>query len=587
MVMKTAFKTAYRMFSKQIARLLTIVAIVIVSVGFMSGIGESENKINQALVNYYNSQNISDLLIKSQNSTGFTKEEIESIEDKFGKENVMKSFSYDATINETITRLYTFDISKMNINKLELLEGNYPSSSNEIVVERKTNKIKSYNINDKITINDIEYTVSGIVLNPLIIQKNEEISYIENEHLENVIYFDSEFLPITNDLYITIENRDLFNAFSSKYETKINELKSEITLENVTILSLYENYGLYSLSSYAQKVGMIGIIFVVFFLAVTILVVFSTMTRLLDEERSQIACLKTLGYSNFKIISKYLLFVSISTILGCILAFGVGTSLTRILYIAFGIQYSMPPFPSLAKHSYYILTSIIIFIATLLVTLFSGLNLSKNKPSTLLTPKAPKIGRKVILEKIPFIWNKLSFKYKSSIRNVLLFRSRFFMTIISIIGSTVLVLAGMGLFDCTMKSDYGTSLITISIALIIFSALLCALVIYNITNINVSERNREIATLMVLGYQNNEVCGYIFREIYIMSFIASLLGLPLGFVFIDFVFDLINFGNVADINWYTWVLAPIITMLFSGVATLLLRKKITKTDMNASLKTLE
>ena len=92
---------------------------------------------------------------------------------------------------------------------------------------------------------------------------------------------------------------------------------------------------------------------------------------------------------------------------------------------------------------------------------------------------------------------------------------------------------------------------------------------------------------MVLGYHNKEVTGYIFREIYIMSFVAALLGLPVGVGFIEFAFSLISFGSVSQIKWTTWVFTPILTMAFSFLSTMLLYKKITKIDMNASLKTVE
>ena len=92
---------------------------------------------------------------------------------------------------------------------------------------------------------------------------------------------------------------------------------------------------------------------------------------------------------------------------------------------------------------------------------------------------------------------------------------------------------------------------------------------------------------MMLGYQNKEVAGYIFREIYIMSIIGALLGLPLGYGFLEFVFNLVDFGSVADVNWWTWIITPLITIVFSSLASLLLYPKLTKTDMNASLKTLE
>jgi putative ABC transport system permease protein len=131
------------------------------------------------------------------------------------------------------------------------------------------------------------------------------------------------------------------------------------------------------------------------------------------------------------------------------------------------------------------------------------------------------------------------------------------------------------------------SLFVVSVAVIAFSAMLCALVIYNLTNINVSERRREIATLMVLGYKDNEVAGYIFREIYIMSFIGAILGIPCGVLLVQFVFEMLKFGALSDIRWWTYIITPCITMFFVFLSTLLLRRNIIKTDMNASLKTVE
>lgn len=81
--------------------------------------------------------------------------------------------------------------------------------------------------------------------------------------------------------------------------------------------------------------------------------------------------------------------------------------------------------------------------------------------------------------------------------------------------------------------------------------------------------------------------GYIFREIYVMSAIGAVLGMPIGVGFIHFVFNLVDFGSLAEVNWWTWIVAPVVTMLFSFLSTRLLQRKITKTDINASLKTLE
>ena len=208
----------------------------------------------------------------------------------------------------------------------------------------------------------------------------------------------------------------------------------------------------------------------------------------------------------------------------------------------------MPPFPTSHNYLFFISSFAIIIIGNTILTLISELKLAKSKPTTLLSLKIAKSGKKVVLEKIPFIWDRLSFRYKSTLRNVFLFKGRFFMTVISVIGSTVFVFAGIGLLDCASKMERGSSLITISLALLVFSAVLCALVVYNLTNINIGERKREMSTLMVLGYNDKEVFGYIFREIYIMGVIGALFGILFGYFYMELVFSLINFGSVSDIT---------------------------------------
>ena len=589
----TAFKATLRLFKKHIIRLLTILAIVVVSIGFMSGIGEVEGKIKTSTYRYYQSQNISDFHLKSKNPTGFSADQIMWIEERFSTENAETVFAYETKVDEEVSRIYAIDLEDQHINKLQLIEGMMPASADEILVERKTNFLKERKLGDKVSIGGNQYKICGIVVNPLLLGRIEEPSWqYDGDHLSNVYYFDSATSPIVGDVYITLEDRTLFKeCFSEKYKKQIEAIKQEIAIkfgnEEVVILTLYENFGIYSLCEYAKKVGVIGIVFVVFFLLITLLVVYSTMQRLMSEERPQIACMKTLGFSNFAILIKYVLFVFVAALLGGVVAFPVGYGLSYIIYQAFNLHYTMPAFPKTLEFFYYMMTLIIILFATTLLTYLTGHKTTKEKPAILLTPKAPKSGKKVFMEHIPFIWKRLSFKYKSTVRNVFLFKSRLFMTVLSIMGSAVLVFAGLGLMDCSNSIPGGESLSTIALAIIAFSALLSALVIYNLTNINISERNREVATLMVLGYHNKEVCGYIFREIYIMSFVGALLGLPVGLGFVEFVFGLIDFGTVSQIKWTTYVFTPLIAMAFSFLSTLLLYKKITKIDMNASLKTVE
>ena len=591
--MSAYFKTIFRMFRRHILRFINIVAIIIVSIGFMSGVGELQHKVELGFDSEYRAQNISDIFIKSTSDKGFDEQQLQSVKDNmhvWGLKDIKCALSYDGIIDGDIVRLYYMDLNDMPLNKFVLSEGRLPEKFNEVAVERKTDVIKGYEIGESITLDfGISYEVVGIIENPLIKIKKEEPSYLDSdESIVNVIYF-SVTPPIVSDIYLTLEDRTLFDSFSSKYEDKIDALGAQITalLPEATVLGLAENYAISTLLAYADKVGLIAVIFVVFFLLVTALVVFSNMTRLIDEERAQIACMKTLGFSNLKILLKYILFITFATVLGGIVAFPVGYGLTFAIYTSFRTRYVLPSIPGGGSHLYFIVSCLIILVSSLLVTLFVGVKMTKTKPALLLIPKAPSAGKKTLLERIPFIWNRFSFKYKSSIRNVILFKSRFFMTVISVIGSTILVLAGFGLLDCILNNSMAQVIAIISVALIVFAGALCILVVYNIASMSISERHREIATLKVLGYHNAEVVGYIFREIFITNLIGAILGIPLGALFMDFVFNLVDIGSLADVNWWTWIIAPAVTMIFTAITVLLLFKKIIKVDMNASLKAVE
>lgn len=599
--MKASVKTALRLFKKHVARLTTIIAIVAVSIGFMSGIGEVENKIKIAERDLYEQSRVYDLNIKSGAPYGFTESEITKLQEKFGEENVATGFFYETEREGKALRYYITSANYENVNATELLEGELPNAPNEILAERGTEGLKEHEVGDVVTFVhpitqlETEFTVSGIVYNPLHIYNEKEPSFTKDADGElytigEIYYTYAEAPFIVNDAYVRIGSETLGELFSGEYEENIEKVKEETqTLlgDSATVLTLYENIGVYTLFSYAEKVGQIGIIFVVFFLLVTLLVVYSTMSRLFDEERGQIACQKTLGIPDNKITGKYVLFVGIGSVIGGGIGFFIGLLLTSLLYNGFNMQYRMPLFPQTLNFYYYVMTLGIILLANVLLSFLSGKKATAGTPAKLLTPKAPKAGKKVILERIPFIWKALSFKYKSTVRNVLLFKSRFLMTVISVVGATVLVFAGLGLFNCAVNYGEAGSLIGISAVLIIFSGVLCALVVYNLTNINVSERTREIATLMVLGYHEREVTGYIYREVYIMCAIGAVLGVPLGMLFVNFVFDFISFGSLAEVEWWSYVLTPVLTMVFGFISTLLLRKKIVKTDMNASLKTVE
>ena len=398
----------------------------------------------------------------------------------------------------------------------------------------------------------------------------------------------------TTDVYLSFPDRTQFRALNDEYKTYVESQKalfsekSGADAETLRFITLNDNYSFVSLISYANKVSGIGLVLMVAFLFVTALVVLSNMTRLMEEERSQVACLKTLGYSSFKIIFKYVLFVALATGVGGAGAYFVGLGLAYLICYVFNYSFNMPPISSQVALPFFLIVFWVIVAVTLAATLIAGLKLTREAPAELLRPKPPKAGKKVFLERIPFIWNLLSFKYKSTMRNVLRYLSRFIMTVVSVAVSTALVLAGFALLDvCIFGGIDSPSVMGIAAVIIVFAGLLTTVVIYTLTNINVSERNRELATLKVLGYHEREVSGYIYREVYIDTVVGILFGYPLSTLIMLLLFDILGMGSLASVTWFWWLAAPVVVLLFTFIVTLMLKPKIKKIDMNESLKAIE
>ena len=670
--MRTYLKTLIRMFQKHLMRFLSIIFIVVVSVGLISGVGSSGEVIERSLAESYRDQNISDLIVKSTAQTGFTEEQIAAVRARYGKENVNTGNSLDVTVSiggsERTVRLYFLeetptvnvpwarsgkDFSALD-KESEFLSLYVESSKTLQTVEEGTSFTLDFkDIMEQLAeqggsaitgltetflgyVGSVEVTSAGTLLSPIIFGVEGEPSYIQEEGTEipdvanalsslntisTALYFSYDIVPTfgevlegqgfeenviklmlslagmdydeklvpLGDLYIAFPERGLFEPYGGSYEELVEAEKEalyDLLGDDIEFISLKENFSINSLHSYAGKVTAISAVLMVAFIFVTALVVLSNMTRLMEEERPQIACLRTLGYGGFAILFKYLLFAAIGTGIGGTGAYFVGVGLTAFVYYVFNYNYVMPPMTSVATSLYFLITFSCIVIATLTATLIAGGRMVREKPADLLRAKPPKAGRKVFLERIPILWNRLSFKYKSTMRNVLRYHYRFSMTVISVACSMGIALAGLALLDlCLFHEGFGSAaLIGLAAVIVIFAGLLTMVVIYTLTNINISERNREIATLMVLGYYDREVAGYIYREVYINTIVGILFGFPMGIFLIIILFKVINVGSLAGVSWFVWPVAAVIVLLFTALVTLILRRKIVGIDMNESLK---
>ena len=339
----------------------------------------------------------------------------------------------------------------------------------------------------------------------------------------------------------------------------------------------------------AQAIERISFIFPMFFIAVTVLVVFMTITRMIEQDRGQIATLKTLGYRQDQIVAKYIYFTLVASSVGAFLgllggAFGVAP-------LIFNSVMEFHDLPAVSGSVPFIGLGVVFLMIGFSISAagFTAFHIARRRPAQLLTAKAPRIGGKILLERIPFLWKPLPFRYKSGLRNIFRYRVRFFMTVLSVTFSTALVFWGIALSFTIAQTDphMVDTIRPISIIIVIAAILLNAMVIYNITNINIDERHREIATLRVLGYRNVEVVGYVYREIFILTLIGVIFGLPTGFYSVGVLFDFIEFGNRDYVNWYNWVITGGLSLLSLALADLLLFKKIHNVDMNTSLKAVE
>ena len=620
-MVKTYCKTIKRMLHQHFIRLCSLIGVILISIGFISGIGSPTDMIHDSIENYYKNQNVSDFIIKSKTGS-FTDEQISITKLRYGEKNVHTGLSLDIQTDvKRSMRLYFLDFDEWSINAPELVDGTKVTdyNGNYVYAECSDNVIKGYQIGEKVEIDlkkalslpiecKISVTVQGIVKSPLTFGKDGEPSYNNPDNtetpdnmvklskldlLDNILYLPFSLLPVqvNGDLYITLQDRNLFKSFSNDYKEYVEKEKVELTTllgNDIKILTLYDNYSFKSILSSADKVRGIGNILMLIFIAVSLLVVLSSMMRLMEEERAQIACLKTIGYFPSMIVIKYILFALVALVVGCGVGFFVGYGVSWLMCYVFSYGYDMPPISIVVKPIYYFLSIGVISIITLVAIFILGMHMTDDSPANLLRQKPPKKGKRVILENIPFIWNKLSFKYKSSLRNVLRYKMRFFMMLVSVAVSTGLVFAGLALLDMCLFDDFGSpSIIGISIVVVVFAGLLTAVVINTLTTINISERNREIATLMVLGYLDSEVCGYIYREIYISTLIGILFGYPTGIGLATLIFKTIGFGTVSGVSWFMWLFTPLIVFGFTIIVTLLLRPKIIKTKMNESLKAID
>ncbi|MEG0799104.1 MAG: FtsX-like permease family protein [Bacilli bacterium] len=603
---------------------------------------------------------------------------------------------------------------------------------------------------------------------------NKEYSKFKNTISTNQEKLDKGYIEYNNGIKKVKEEEITLNNKIDEERLKLKDIEKPVWY----LLDRKSNTGYANYKEDILKVDAIASILPIFFILIAVLVCLNTLTRLIEEERAEIGILKCNGFNNFRIMLPYIIYVLLASFLGVTVGLTIGYHIIpKIIYGVFLSRYFVPKLITVVNPiPISLITTVTFSIMTILVVVILYICL-REKAASLLRPKAPPSGKKVFLERISFIWKRLNFTWKVTIRNIFRYKKRVFMTILGVAGCTALLLTGFGLNDSInnisehqfnniikydevivlskntdklsasqeklfkdnnitktslvyqeaftysfnsksddvylvvpktdiknhvylksiiskkevsipkrgaiitkqladnldikkgsnlsirdsnnnlyiiyvedivenyvshyiyMSSDYYNQvfnkdikynsvfasasgkidekvklsdydIMTINYTkdilssfdgfvkglnkiiyfIIIAASLLAFTVLYNLTIINISERQREIATLKVLGFSDREISVYVYRETLILTIFGIALGLILGIFLHRFILHTATTNNIlfiVIIRWYSYIFAVIITIIFSFIVQLIINRTLKKIKMVESLKSVE
>ncbi len=214
------------------------------------------------------------------------------------------------------------------------------------------------------------------------------------------------------------------------------------------VLGRNTNIGYACFESDSDIVNAIAKVFPIFFILVAALVCMTTMNRMVEEQRTQIGVLKALGFRESTIMGKYMFYAGSAALIGCILGYMVGTYVfPEVIWTAYHIMYLKLDLIYIFDWKLAVVSLLVSLVCSIGITWLSCRYELSETAASLMRAKAPRTGKRVLLERIPFIWKRLKFLHKVSVRNIFRYKKRFFMMILGISGCTALLLTGFGIND--------------------------------------------------------------------------------------------------------------------------------------------
>ena len=465
-------------------RFLSLICMAFLGVGFYAGIQSSSPDMLKTLDNFYDENNVYDISVIS--NVGLT-------EDDLLKLSKIKNVELAINIQEKDTYLeieennYVVKLIEYNsqMNNVYIKEGRLPKNNNEVSVDNALLENNNLKLGDSITIDGKKYSIVGNVISPLYFSAERPNSNLGSGKVDYYIYVYNGSLDLEaySNIYITVKGAKKHLTNSDSYKKLINNVKNGIDLikdkqQDIRYDELYsdiiETSEMYGISideskfikpkwyiydrldntSYKELINAsdnlkkIGNIFPIIFFAISVLVSLISMMRMIEEDRVENGTLKSLGYNSFHITLKYVIYSLLATTIGSSVGAIFGSyMIPSVIWNIYKKIFFIPKFIYLLKSDYNALGLWICILCICGTSVIVCIKNLREVPANLMRPKPPKSGKKILLERINFIWKKLKFSDKITIRNIFRYKSRVITTILGIAGCTSLILAGFGLKD--------------------------------------------------------------------------------------------------------------------------------------------
>lgn len=495
----SVLKMTWRSIRSFFGRYMALLLIVALSAGFFAGLKVTKDAMGNTCEKFLDQQNFYDFRLYS--TLGFTEEDVEAFADLSAVEAAEGTWTVDAMMrHDGSDRPYKVFALPEQVNLPALAAGRMPEAENECLVDDEVfdesdigTVIAVSKENDETVTDQLEgteYTIVGLANSPLYLDGDRGTTGIGSGALHGYLYVPAE--NFTSEIYteiaLTLEetapiySKD-YDELIEQHEDTVTELLEQLAEERyddileengltpeaaelfgmtVTelaeqngieeaetfVLTRDENDGYLSFESDTSIVSGIANIFPVFFILIAMLVCITTMTRMVDEERTQIGVLKAMGFSDSAITAKYLLYAGSATCLGWLIGFFVCTwGLPQIFWFAYSAIYDFAPMDYVFSADMAVVTLAVSLVGILGSTYISCRTELGSAPAKLIRPRAAKNGKRILLERITPLWKRLSFLQKITMRNMFRYKRRLIMMLVGISCCAGLVVTAFGVRD--------------------------------------------------------------------------------------------------------------------------------------------